>query len=158
MGGIIQRAVQLAAASFAIMTLLLCSIVPAQAQLLDQLKNGVQSGQNGGGVTGGGGLGGLSGGLPSVGQASPGNTAGVLQYCVRNNYVDNGAAASAKNSLMSKIGGSSQGNQNGDYQAGNKGILNTGGGQTYSLGGGGVKAQVTQKVCGMVLQHAKSLL
>ncbi len=157
MGQITQRAARLAA-GIAMMTLLPYGFVPAQAQLLDQLKNGAQSSQNGGGLTGGGGLGGLGGGLPSVGQASAGNTAGVLQYCVRNNYVDNGAAASAKNSLISKIGGSSQGSQSGDYQAGNKGILNTGGGQTYSLGGGGVKAQVTQKVCGMVLQHAKSLL
>jgi hypothetical protein len=37
-------------------------------------------------------------------------------------------------------------------------MLQTGNGQGYSLGGTGVKAQVTHKVCDLVLQHAKSLL
>jgi hypothetical protein len=126
---------------------------PAQAQLLDQLKGAVGSGQSGSSSA----LGGLGGGLPSVGQASPSNIAGVLQYCVRNNYV-NGSAATVKESLLSKVTGSGQGASDSGFKAGNSGMLQTGAGQDYGLGGSGVKAQVTQKVCGMVLDHAKSLL
>lgn len=125
--------------------------VQAQAQLMDQLKGAVGSGQNG--SSGGGVLG--SGGLPSVGQASPSNTAGVLQYCIQNKYVGSGGAASVKDSLMSKAG---QGTNDIGYKAGSSGQLQTGNGQNFSLGGDGVKAQITQKLCEQVLQHAKSLL
>src|SRR5689334_24981571 len=73
---------------------------PAWAQLMDQLKGAV------GGSSSSGGLGGLAGGLPSVAQASPGNTAGVLQYCVRNNYLSGNATSSLKDSLLGKVNGS----------------------------------------------------
>jgi Protein of unknown function (DUF2501) len=123
------------------------AVAPAQAQLLDQLK----------GAVGQGGAGALSG-LPSVDQASPSNTAGVLQYCVRNNYVNGGTAASVKDSILSKVTGSGHGTNDAGFKAGNDGVLQTGSGQGYSLGGSGIKAQATQKVCDLVLQHAKSLL
>jgi hypothetical protein len=110
----------------------------AQAQLLDQLK----------GAVGGG-------GMPSVGQAGPGNTAGVLQYCIQNKYVGGGGASSVKDSLLGKVTGRSNDSA---YREGSSGLLQTGGGQSYSLGGDGIKAQITQKVCDQVLQHAKSLL
>jgi hypothetical protein len=127
---------------------------PARAQLLDQLKGAAR-----GGASGGGALSGLGGGLPSVTQASPGNTAGVLQYCVRNNYVSGDAASSVKDSLMSKVTGSGRGTNDTGFKAGNAGVLDTGNGQSYNLGGGGgVKEQLTHKVCDQVLQHAKSLL
>lgn len=125
---------------------------PAGAQLMDQLKGAVGSGQSGGA------LGGLAGGLPSVSQASPGNTAGVLQYCVRNNLVSGSAASSVKDSVVSKVTGSGQGANDSGFKAGNNGLLQTGNGQSFSLSGGGVKEQVTHKVCDMVLEHAKSLL
>jgi hypothetical protein len=128
---------------------------PASAQLMDQLKGAVGSGQGGGS---GGALSGLSGGLPSVSQASPGNTAGVLQYCVRNNLVSGSAATSVKDSVVSKVTGSGQGANDSGFKAGNSGLLQTGNGQNFNLSGGGVKEQVTHKVCDMVLQHAKSLL
>ena len=126
---------------------------PAGAQLLDQLKGAVGSGQSGGMLGGSG--------LPSVGQASPSNTAGVLQYCVRNNYVGGSDATSVKDSLLSRVTGA-RSNDSG-FQSGSNGILDTGNGQTYNLAGsgnsnGGIKAQVTQKVCDLILQHAKSLL
>ena len=125
----------------------------AHAELLDQLKGATGTGQSGGLL---GGLG--SGGVPSVGQAGQGNTAGLLQYCFRNNYVNGGAAGSIKDSLMSKVTGSGRGTNDSGYQSGNKGILDTGGGQAFSLGGDGIKAQITQKVCEQILQHAKSFL
>ncbi|WP_428488834.1 DUF2501 domain-containing protein [Rhodopila sp.] len=127
---------------------------PANAQLLDKLKGAMGgSGQESGSA---GGLG--SGAMPSVGGVSPSNTAGVLQYCVKNNYVSGGSASSVKDSLMSKVTGSGGGTSDSGYQAGNNGVLDTGSGQKYNLGGGGIKAQITQKVCDQILQHAKSLL
>lgn len=129
------------------------SVSPVRAQLMDQLKGATGSEKSGGML---GGLGG--GGLPSVGQASPSNTAGVLQYCVRNNYMSGGAASSVKNSLMSKVGGGEKASSDSGFKAGDSGMLQTGNGKSFSLGGDGIKAQVTQKVCDQVLQHAKSLL
>lgn len=144
----------------AALAMLLIPLGSANAQLMDQLKGAVGSGQGSGTAGGqGGGLGGgLGGSLPSVGQASPGNTAGVLQYCVKNNYVSGGNATSVKDSLMSKVNGSGGSANDSGLQAGNNGILNTGNGQSYSLGSGGIKAQITQKICDQILQHAKSLL
>lgn len=131
---------------------------PAHAQLMNELKGAVGSGQ-GGSSSGGGMLGGLgASGMPSVGAASPSNTAGVLQYCIQNKYVGSGGASSVKDSLMSKVTGSGNSNNDSGYKQGSSGLLQTGQGQTYSLGGGGIKAELTQKVCDLVLQHAKSLL
>ncbi|WP_428374484.1 DUF2501 domain-containing protein [Lichenicoccus sp.] len=139
---------------------------PARAQLLDNLKGaagnygGRTSGLSSeGGMSSGvgmssGGMGGLS--MPSVNSASSSNIGGVLQYCIRNKYLGGGKAGSVKSGLMSKLG-----SQTGDRQfaAGNRGQLETGPGQSYGLGGGGgIKGRVTDKVCGMVLQHAKSLI
>jgi len=123
----------------------------ARAQLMDQLKGAMGGGNSGGGA------GGLTGGLPSVAQVSPSNTAGVLQYCVRNNYLSGNAASSLKDSLLGKAGGSGSHDDAG-FKAGNNGMLETGNGQNFSLSGGGIQEQVTHKVCDMVLQHAKSLL
>lgn len=116
----------------------------AQAQLMDQLK----------GAAGGAG-GSLGGGMPSVGQAGVGNTAGVLDYCIKNKYLGSGSASSVKDALLGKVTG--QSNDSG-YREGSSGTLQTGNGQGYSLGGDGIKAQITQKVCDEVLQHAKSFL
>jgi hypothetical protein len=139
----------------ALLALPLLQGLPARAQLMDQLKGAVGGGQGSGA---GGALGGLTGGLPSVSQASPSNTAGVLQYCVRNNYVSGSAASSVKDSMVSKVTGTGQGANDSGFKAGNSGLLQTGNGQSFSLSGSGAKAEVTHKVCDMVLQHAKSLL
>ncbi|HEY4041019.1 MAG TPA: DUF2501 domain-containing protein [Rhodopila sp.] len=128
----------------------------AHAQLMDQLKGAVGSGQEG---SSGGALGKLgASGVPSVGQAGASNTAGVLQYCIQNKYMGGGGASSVKDSLMSKLSGSGKSPNDSGFQEGSHGLLQTGNGQGYSLGGSGIKAQITQKVCDQVLQHAKSLL
>ncbi len=137
---------------------ILCvTVTSVNAQLLDQLKGAAGSGQGG---SSDGVLGGLGGGMPSVGQASSSNTAGVLQYCIKNNYLGgNSGASSVKDTLLSKVTGSSgQGSSDPGYKAGSNGLLQTGHGQDFSLGGGGAKAQITQKVCDQVLAHGKSLL
>ncbi len=119
----------------------------ARAQLLNQLQNALGSSQGGAGA------------LPSVNQASPTNLAGVLEYCVQNNYLNGGAASSVKDTLLKKVTGSSQqGTADSQYQAGSRGLLQTGQGQSFGLGGGGLKAELTNEICALVLQHAKSLL
>jgi hypothetical protein len=129
---------------------------PARAQMMDQLKGAMSGGESG---AGGGVLGAMGGGgLPSVGQTGTSNTAGVLQYCIKNNYLGSGGASSVKDSLMSKVTGSGKSATDTGFQDGSRGLLQTGNGQNFSLGGSGIKAQVTQKVCDQVLAHAKSLL
>jgi hypothetical protein len=151
-----QAMVAIVAGAMAGLGVAAVSAGPAQAQLLDQLKGATGAGQS---ESSGGVLGGLGGGgMPAVSQASPSNTAGVLQYCIQNKFVGSGGASSVKDSLMSKVTGGSQQTSDNGYKAGSSGLLQTGNGQNFSLGGNGIKAQVTQKVCDLVLQHAKSLL
>ena len=130
---------------------------PARAQLLNRLQNSMGSGQ-GPGSGGLGSLGGLGGGVPSVNNASPTNLAGIIQYCIRNNYLSGGGASSVKDSLLGKVTGSRQGATDSGFSSGNRGLLETGQGQSFGLGGGGIKSQVTRKVCDLVLQRAKSML
>ena len=80
MNGTLRLTAGRSAAALVLVGMLQLPTTPARAQLMDQLKGAVGSGQSGGL------LGGSGGGLPSVAQASPSNTAGVLQYCMRNNY------------------------------------------------------------------------
>ena len=121
------------------------AIAPAHAQLMDQLKGAMGTAQGGGALA-----------IPSVNQASPSNIAGVLQYCVQNNYVSGSSASSVKDSLVNKVTGPSR-TPDRQFQQGNNGILDTGNGSNFSLGGG-IKEQVTKKVCDLALSHAKSLL
>jgi hypothetical protein len=112
------------------------------------------------------GLGNLGGGLgnmlPGGGQSgSMGNVAGILQYCVKNNYLggDSGASGIAGKLLGKTQGGSS----NSDYLSGAKGILHGSNGQSTdlnSIGGGNsdMKSKLTTKACGVVLNQGKSFL
>ena len=131
--------------------------IPAHAQLSNMLQGAMGSGSSS--SSGLGSLGNMS--VPSVGAASPNNLAGLLQYCVQNNYLGGnnaGAASSVKSSLLSKIDGSSTDpTSNPGFTQGSNGVLNTGSNQMI-LGGSGLKAQLTQKVCDQVLSHAKSML
>jgi hypothetical protein len=106
--------------------------------------------------------GGLGNALPGGGASgSMGNVAGILQYCVKNNYLggDSGASGIAGKLLGKTQGGSS----NSDYLSGAKGILHGQNGQTTdlnSVGGGNsdLKSKLTTKACGVVLNQGKSFL
>ena len=128
-------------ASIAIAMLLL-STPTARAQLPGALN----------GLTGG-----LGTGLPSVNQADPSNIAGLLQYCVQNNYLSSATAGTTQSGLLAKIPGAQQSS---DYTAGSSGLLQTGNGNSFDLRSvtGDLKSQVAKKVCDAVLQHAQSLL
>ena len=126
----------------------------AQAQLGDMLKQGGSTGSGGLGNLGGMG-GALSG--ESLTSSSTGNVAGVLEYCIKNNYLSGSSASSVKNSLMSKLpGGSSSSDKN--YSDGSRGILNSSNGKSLDLSGGGLKEQVTKQICDRILAQGKSLL
>ena len=131
--------------TYATVVIVSSPIAPAHAQLMDQLKGAMGMGQGGGALA-----------VPSVNQASPSNIAGVLQYCVRNNYVSGTSASSVKDSLVSKVTGPGRAPDS-QFRQGSSGVLDTGNGSNFSLGGG-IKKQVTKKVCDLALSHAKSLL
>jgi hypothetical protein len=119
--------------------------MPAVAQSLNDLTGLL--GKSGGGL-----------GLPMVDQAGPANVAGVLEYCVKNNYLGGGDAASVQQSLLGKLGGTEEAEKDPGYEAGLGGLLDTGGGDTFSLGGAGLQETVTEQVCDLVLEHGQSFL
>ncbi len=145
----------------AVATLLVAALFPvasAHAQLgdlLDKAKS-AGSGAGAGAVGGSGGLGGLLGGQAMT-AGSTGNVAGILEFCIRNNYLKGNAASGVKDALMGKLPGGSAKSDSG-YGDGAKGILNSASGNKVDLGGGGLKAEVTRQVCDTVLSQAKSLL
>jgi hypothetical protein len=134
-------------------TAALLAMPVAHAQLGNLLN---QSGGSSGGSSLGS-LSGLAGGssLSSLTSGSTGNVAGVLGFCVKNNYLG-GDASSVKDGLMSKLGGSSSSDSG--YTDGSKGILDSGDGKKLDLSGGGIKEQITKQVCDKILAQGKSLL
>ena len=138
----------------------------AQAQLLDSVKGALggqhgssSSGSSAGGASMLGGLGGSLGGqsMPSLSSVGTGNITGVLTYCAKNNYLG-GDASSVQNKLLGQLGGAKSAQSDPGYQQGLNGILGGKSGQKVDLGGGGLKQQITDKVCDQVLQYGKSLL
>jgi hypothetical protein len=132
----------------------------AHAQLGNMLNQG---GGGGGSAAGGlGGLGGIAGGaLPgqSLTAGSTGNAAGVLTFCIKNNYLGGNGASSVRDSLMGKLPGGAATSDPG-YASGANGILDTGNGKTLSLSGAtsGVKSEITKKACDQILSQAKGML
>lgn len=136
-------------------SLLIALLVPfsnAHAQLGDMLKQG----DSGGGLRNFSDPGGMLPGGSTLMPSSTGNVAGLLQFCIRNNYLGGNGVASVKDSLMSKLGGNPSSNRG--YRSGASGIIDGGNGQTLDLSGGGLKQQMTQQVCDKVLSRGKSLL
>lgn len=83
-------------------------------------------------------LGGLAGGgMGSFASGSAGNAAGVIEYCIKNNYLSGDAAASMKDKLMGKagIGGGEKKDDDGGFGDGAKGLLKTSDGKSIDLAG-----------------------
>lgn len=111
----------------------------AQAQSLDMLK-------------------GLAGGATgSMASGSIGNAAGVIEYCLKNNYLSADGASGIKDQLMGKIPGPKPASDPG-YVDGSQGILTGTDGKKMDLTGGGLKQEVTRKACDFVLKQAKGML
>ena len=121
---------------------------PIDAQVSDLLKQGQEAGK----TSSLGKLDALGGALPG----STGNVAGLLQFCLKNNLLKGDAAASVKDKLMGKLGGTPA--PDSGYAEGEQGLLKSGDGKQLDLSGAGIQAQMSKQVCDRVLSQAKSLL
>jgi hypothetical protein len=92
--------------------------------------------------------------MPEIGSSTMGNTAGVLQYCVKNNYLAGGDAGAVKDKLLGMVSG--QQPQQTGYASGAKGLLQGSDGQSFDLKS--VSGKLKTKACDYVLKNAKSLV
>ena len=104
----------------------------------------------------------LNGGDKAVSANSMTNAAGVMQYCVQHNVVDNNVK-SVKEQVLDKLGLSTQTaqTQNTDYQQGIAGLLNTGNGQQLnlqSLSSSPMGEKLKTKACDVVLKQGKKYI
>ncbi len=100
--------------------------------------------------------------LGSLASGSAGNAAGILQYCVQNNFLggaDLTSAGTMKDSLISKIGGQDKADADPGFAAGLQGNVIGGNGSSTSIADmGSLENKLTQTACKAVLDHASSLL
>ncbi|ABM40743.1 DUF2501 domain-containing protein [Diaphorobacter sp. JS3050] len=123
------------------------------------------------GATGGGAspstLGGMLGGgaAPSAlsamglsGSATPSNAAGVITYCMKNNYLNADKAALVKQQLLGKMGlGAAQPEPRDEgYLSGLSGMVSGSNGKQFNLNR--LKGDLKEKACDFVLDNASSLL
>ncbi|WP_077000179.1 DUF2501 domain-containing protein [Variovorax sp. KK3] len=140
---------------------------PAQNQMLDSLKeklnksnatSGTSSGtgESTGGAAGAGAAlaSGLGLSMPAVGSSTMGNAAGVLQYCIKNNYLSADAATSVKDKLLGAVTG--QKPQQTGYANGAKGLLQGSDGKSLNIKN--ISGKLKTKACDYVLANAKSLV
>ena len=130
------------------------------AGLADALK-----GQASGG-SGSSALGGMLGGgkemsaLSAAGLTSPGtagNAAGVITYCMKNNYLNADKAAQVKDQLLGKMGlAKKEEPKDEGYMSGLSGMVTGSGGKSFNLDK--IKGDLKEKACDYVLDNAKSLL
>ncbi len=92
--------------------------------------------------------------LPEIGSGTMGNAAGVLQYCIRNNYLSADAAGGIKEKLLGMVTG--QKPQQTGFASGAKGLLQGSDGTSLNLRN--VGARLRTKACDYVLDSAKSLI
>jgi hypothetical protein len=105
-------------------------------------------------------LGGGDSGLSSLTSGSLSNATGVIEFCIRNNYLGGDAATSMKDKLLGKLGGAeTPKEEDPSYADGLKGLIKTGDGKSVDLSENkGLKAKITEKACATVLEQAKSFL
>lgn len=96
---------------------------------------------------------GIGNSLPAVGASTAGNAAGVIQYCVKNNYLNAASANGIKDKLLGMVTG--QKPQQTGYANGAKGLLMGRDGQSLNLKG--LSGKLKEKACDYVLKNASSL-
>lgn len=104
----------------------------------------------------------LNGGDKAVSASNMTNAAGVMEYCVQHNVVDNNVK-SVKEQMLSKLGLSTPAaqEQKTDYQQGIAGLLNTGNGQQLnlqSLSNSPMGEKLKTKACDVVLKQGKKYI
>ncbi|HEY4293184.1 DUF2501 domain-containing protein [Luteibacter sp.] len=110
----------------------------------------------------------MGGGSSSLTSGTAGNAAGILQYCMTNNYLGGeSGAAGVKDKLLGSLGGKSQETATHDkgYLEGAKGLLKSSSGKTLDISGGGgagdsgdLKSQLTRKACDAVLKQGQKMI
>lgn len=105
-------------------------------------------------------LGGGDSGFSSLTSGSLSNATGVIEFCIRNNYLGGDAATSMKDKLLGKLGGAeTPKEEDPGYADGLKGLIKSGDGKSVDLSKNkGLKAKITEKACATVLEQAKSFL
>lgn len=93
----------------------------------------------------------------ALASGSLGNVAGLLQYCVTNNFLSGETVNPIKEKLMDKLPGGSNSSDPG-YTDGLKGLLHSKEGKQVDLSGTGMKERLSRRACNVVLAQAKSLL
>ena len=97
--------------------------------------------------------GGGAGALPRIGSIGAGNAAGLLGYCVKNRLLGTGGGASG---VLGRLTGQKDVQSQPGYAAGQAGQVQAPGGQALSLDG--LRGQVKNQVCNLVLNRAKAFL
>ncbi|WP_202757949.1 DUF2501 domain-containing protein [Delftia acidovorans] len=145
---------------------LLCAMLglgalPAQASGLGGDKAAASSEGAGSGLGGmlGAGAGG-AGALSALGlspSATAGNAAGVISYCMKNNYLNADKAAQVKDQLLGKLGMQKQEEpKDTGFQNGLGGLVTGSNGKSFSIDK--LKGDLKEKACDFVLDNAKSLI
>lgn len=95
-------------------------------------------------------------GVPASGTA--GNAAGVITYCMKNNYLNPNKAEQVKTQLLGKLGVTPQQPAPKDpgYLQGLGGMITGSNGQSFSMDK--LQGDLKEKACDLVLDNAKSLL
>lgn len=92
-----------------------------------------------------------------VGSSSAGNAAGVITYCMKNNYLNADKAAQVKGQLLGKMGlGAQEEPKDEGYLSGLSGLVTGSDGKSFNLDK--VKGDLKEKACDYVLDNAQSLL
>lgn len=115
----------------------------------------------------GSGLGGMlgagaggAGALSALGlspSATAGNAAGVISYCMKNNYLNADKAAQVKDQLLGKLGMQKQEEpKDTGFQNGLGGLVTGSNGKSFSIDK--LKGDLKEKACDFVLDNAKSLI
>lgn len=154
---------------------LLCALLglgalPAQASGLgDSLRqaSGLGGDKAASSEGAGSGLGGMlgagaggAGALSALGlspSATAGNAAGVISYCMKNNYLNADKAAQVKDQLLGKLGMQKQEEpKDTGFQNGLGGLVTGSNGKSFSIDK--LKGDLKEKACDFVLDNAKSLI
>ncbi|MPS96133.1 DUF2501 domain-containing protein [Comamonas sp.] len=157
---------------FALSTLLCATVAAASFSAHASGLGDALRGQLGGGAaessSSTSGLGGMLGGsggssalsalgLGNLSSGTASNAAGVLTYCMKNNYLNADKAAQVKNQLLGKLGlGQKEEPKDQGYQNGLMGMVTGADGKSFSLDK--VKSNLKEKACDFVLDNAKSLI
>ena len=130
----------------AVLVALALAIPAVHAQFLDLFKWGASGGSG-------------SSALGSLSPSSVGNAAGVIEYCMKNKYLDSTNVAPVRDGLVGKMrSGQTSAASESAYLEGTRGVLSASGGYKMSLSGPALKPEFTHRVCVAVLEEAKSML